>query len=510
MKIRVIAPVTNLDLTAHAQQVYVEYARPDTLISAACLEHGPASIESLYEDSIAVPQVVTRAIEAERAGMDAIIIDCMNDPGLEAAREAVSIPVVGAAQASMLLATMLAYKFSVISTASRDVFPTALLARHYGVENSLASTRWVNMPVLDLRHDTGALLEALVAQSRAAILSDGAQAIVFGCTGMRGMAGALQTRLKAQGLDALVIDPSQAALKWAEILVDLKLSQSRRTYPALGDQILPIHQSLSGVQISEQPGQITSQPDIHVLVPVVQGYREENWLDETLQAYGSYARQGTTVRAKAILQGPPTIETLYLKAMSVPEMLRLTREAEENHATAVIIDCMSDPSLQPARELANIPVIGPAQTSAFLAASLAHRFSILGTRADIGHKFVNQMEEYGIGSKLASVQTTGLSVQEVESNPEAMFRGLLEAGERAVANDGAHILIPGCTGMIGIARKLQTALEKRGMCVPVIEPPAAAVKMAEALSDLKLTQSKLTYPLPPKKPLAGYPRLEIV
>ena len=127
----------------------------------------------------------------------------------------------------------------------------------------------------------------------------------------------------------------------------------------------------------------------------------------------------------------------------------------------------------------------------------------------MGHKFVNQVNEYGLGSKLASVQTVGLSVQQVESDPEAMFKGLLQAGERAITQDGAHILIPGCTGMIGIAGKLEAALAARGHCVPVIEGPAAAVKMAEALSDLSLAQSKLTYPTPPHKPLVGYEDLEI-
>jgi len=508
MRIRVIAPITSWEFGIQAQQTYADHARPDALISAVCLDHGPASVESLYEDSLAAPQVVTRAIEAERGGVDAVVIDCMNDPGLEAAREAVSIPVIGAAQSAMLMAAMLAHKFSVVGTAARDVFPTELLARRYGVASSLASTRWVNMPVLELREDRAALLAALVAESRAAVLADGAHAIVFGCTGMRGMAGALQAKLREQGLDVIVIDPSLAALKWAEILCDLKLSPSRRTYPPLGDLLLPAHSGLVGTDAAELPGKCPVRPNIHVMIPVVQGYRGGEFVTQTGQEYASYARPGASLSAAAIARGPMTIETHYLKAMAVPEMLRLARAGERTGATALVIDCMSDPSLFAAREAVGIPVVGPAQTSTFLAASLAHRFSILATRADMHHKFVTQIEEYGISSKMASVVATGLSVQEVESNPEAMFTGLLEAGERAVTRDGAHLLIPGCTGMIGIAARLQAALASRGLDVPVIEPPAAAVKMAEALSDLGLAQSKLTYPFPPKKSLPGYSDLE--
>jgi len=509
MRIRIIAPITNPAFSETAQKVYASRARSDARISAVCLERGPASVESIYEDALAAPGVVAAAIQAERDGVDAVVIDCMNDPGMEAAREAVSIPVIGAAQASMLLAAMLAHKFSIVTTAGRDVYPTALLARRYGIASSHASTRWVDIPVLELNADRQRLLEALVDESKRAIEVDGAHAIVFGCTGMRGMAGMVESELRKQGIAAIVIDPSLAALKWAEILVDLKLTHSQRTYPPLGEQLLPEHKALMGQPAGELNGQWTEPPRLQVMVPVVQGYRNEDWLAETSRQYASYARPGTQVNTAAIASGPQTIENQYLKSMSVPGMLRLARQAERAGATALIIDCMSDPSLDAAREAVTIPVVGPAQTSAFLGASLAHRFSILGTRADMGHKFVNQIQEYGLGSKLASVQTVGLTVQQVESDPEAMFKGLLAAGERAIIQDGAHILIPGCTGMIGIAEKLEVALAARGHHVPVIEPPAAAVKMAEALSDLGLAQSKLTYPAPPHKSLAGYEEMEI-
>ena len=458
MRIRILAPITSSSHAEAAQRLYAAHARPDARISAVSLEHGPASVECQLEDALAAPGVVAAAIQAERDGVDAVIIDCMNDPGMEAAREAVSIPVVGAAQASMLLASLLAHKFSVISTAARDVYPTALLARRYGLASSHASTRWVDIPVLELRQDPSKLLELLVDESLRAIQHDGAQAIVFGCTGMRGMAAAVQQELRQAGNDAIVIDPSLAALKWAEMLVDLKLAHSQRTYPPLEALLLPEHQALAGRPAPELPGEWTNTPHVHVMVPVVQGYRSDGWLDETEQQYGSYARPGTRVTASAIATGPQTIENQYLKAMCIPGMLRLARRAEREGATALVIDCMSDPSLDAAREAVSIPVVGPAQTSAFLAASLSHRFSILGTRADMGHKFVNQIAEYGLAGKLASVQTVGLTVQQVESDPDAMFQGLLAAGERAITQDGAHFLIPGCTGMIGIAARLQAAL----------------------------------------------------
>jgi len=62
--------------------------------------------------------------------------------------------------------------------------------------------------------------------------------------------------------------------------------------------------------------------------------------------------------------------------------------------------------------------------------------------------------------------------------------------------------------MIGTAGKLQAALEERRLPVPVLEPCAVAVKLAEALSELKLVHSKLTWPQPPRKTLPGFSDLE--
>ena len=80
--------------------------RDDLVITQSLLATGPASIECEFDEAMAVPGLVVEAIRAERAGADAIVIDCMGDPGLKAAREVVSIPVLGPAQTAMHLAAI--------------------------------------------------------------------------------------------------------------------------------------------------------------------------------------------------------------------------------------------------------------------------------------------------------------------------------------------------------------------------------------------------------------------
>jgi allantoin racemase len=230
-RIRVVVPVVTQEL-ANAEEM-ARAAGPDTDLSVVLIESGPASIETFFDEAIAAPDTIRRIVEAEHDGVDAVVIDCMGDPGMEGAREMVQIPVVGPGQASMNLAAMLGHRFSVVSILDqRVVAQFERQARVYGVWEKLASVRWVEVAVLDLGVDRADLTKRLVAESTAAIERDGAHVIVFGCTGMYGYADAVRAGLHAIGHgDVPVIDPFPAAVRLAETLVDLRLSPSKRSYP---------------------------------------------------------------------------------------------------------------------------------------------------------------------------------------------------------------------------------------------------------------------------------------
>ena len=48
---------------------------------------GPASIESHYDEALAVPGLLQEIAAGEREGMDGYVIACFGDPGLKPARE---------------------------------------------------------------------------------------------------------------------------------------------------------------------------------------------------------------------------------------------------------------------------------------------------------------------------------------------------------------------------------------------------------------------------------------
>ena len=150
MRIRAVTPIITESFGPLILEEFGRVARSDTEISNVFLDSGPASVESAYDEAVAVPDTVAQVRQAEREGIDAVIINCMGDPGLDAAREVTSIPVIGPCEASMHVAAMLGHKFSVLGVLDRVIPQFEHQAQKYGVKDKLASVRSIDLPVLDL------------------------------------------------------------------------------------------------------------------------------------------------------------------------------------------------------------------------------------------------------------------------------------------------------------------------------------------------------------------------
>jgi len=224
----VLCPIRSVDFKRVTAAQARLLARKDTEIEVVNIEKGPESIESTFESAMAEPYAMEKIREAEAQGFDGVAISCMCDCGLQGGRELVKIPVTSACESSILLASALGTRFSMITISGGIAGLLHRLVTQSGLESRLASIRTVNIHVVDLNKDATKTKEALLKEAREALEKDGAHVIVLACTGMTGMAHYLQQQLKIP-----VIDPLGASIKMAETMVDLKLAQSRVTYPEL-------------------------------------------------------------------------------------------------------------------------------------------------------------------------------------------------------------------------------------------------------------------------------------
>lgn len=208
--------------------------RDDLEVTHSMLDRGPASIESEFDEALAIPDTIRLAIEAERAGAHAIVIDCMGDPGIASCREAVSIPVLGPCQTSLHVAAMLGHRFSFITVLDRLRGMLDHIVAGYGLTGSYAAFEAVNVPVLDIGHDVDKLGLLLAEKAIKTVREDHAGAIVLGCTGFMGLAEVIRARLLGEELDVPVIDAIPLTIRLADTLVKCGLSHSKYIYPMPG------------------------------------------------------------------------------------------------------------------------------------------------------------------------------------------------------------------------------------------------------------------------------------
>jgi allantoin racemase len=220
-KILVINPITTDSFNDMTKNYLEKIKSPDVEIEVVNIKAGPSSIETFYDEAFALPEIL-KTVDEYKARCDAIVINCFADPAVNAARELTDIPVVGPAEASMMIALMLGHKFGVIST-FRNTGPwVELQTRNMGIEQRLAGAVGIDIPVLELGSDLKKTARYLVDAARDLIESKGAEVIILGCTGMAPVA-----RIVKEELEVPVIEPMATAFKVAELIVSLKLTHSK-------------------------------------------------------------------------------------------------------------------------------------------------------------------------------------------------------------------------------------------------------------------------------------------
>ena len=226
MKIKVINPNTSMEMTHAINAAAQSVARPGTDIVSVSPAFGPASIESYYDDYLSIPGLLEEIRTGDTNGYDAYIIACYGDPGLHAARELTTKPVVGIAEASLYMASMLAARFSIVTVIPRTRTMLEEMVAGYGFREKVVSIRTSPLYVLDVEKDPAGALEKLRIEARRARDEDDAEAILLGCAGFTQFADNLEQELEIPVLDGVV-----CAVKMAESLVELgKTTSKYKTY----------------------------------------------------------------------------------------------------------------------------------------------------------------------------------------------------------------------------------------------------------------------------------------
>ncbi|GLS16300.1 MULTISPECIES: aspartate/glutamate racemase family protein [Hydrogenophaga] len=221
--------------------------------------------------------------------------------------------------------------------------------------------------------------------------------------------------------------------------------------------------------------------------------------DTIAQAARRVAGPGTEIVASQPASGPVSIESHFDEAVAAVGVAEEVLAGEREGTDAYVIACFGDPGLWSARELTRAPVIGIAEAAFHMAALIATRFSVVTTLGRTCVIAEHLLAQYGFEHQCRRVRAAEIPVLDLEHDPDAALRKIIEESLRAKAEDGVGAIVLGCGGMADLTEEIS-----RAVGLPVVEGVTAAVKLAESLVHLGLHTSKhgdLDFPRP--KAFAG-------
>jgi allantoin racemase len=181
--------------------------------------------------SLLANETMKLAIAAERQGFDAIVIHGICDFGIEAARGAVDIPVVGLGSATFHLACQLADQFGVVTKSEATIPEFSRRIQLMGCFDRITSMRALNIPELELKKQSKKLRDRFIEIAQYQIKTENAQLIVAGYSAILSAFEEVEREKIEKELGVPVLDGVPVAIKTAEMLVGLKLRHSHKAYP---------------------------------------------------------------------------------------------------------------------------------------------------------------------------------------------------------------------------------------------------------------------------------------
>jgi allantoin racemase len=199
--------------------------------------------------------VVEAMVAAHREGFDAAVVHCFGDPGVAEARAAVDMPIFGPAESGLHLACQLGRKLAIVGTnmpGQRAQLEEQVRAHRLegrlipdGIrfdERPFAEVwpQWLGEPKL--------CAEAVEQVARKAV-ADGADAVVLGCAAKCLFCSTVgMTKVEVDGCEVPIVDAVIAALKTAEMAVDIRRGTGMPITSRSGGRKLPSEEDWARVR----------------------------------------------------------------------------------------------------------------------------------------------------------------------------------------------------------------------------------------------------------------------
>ena len=211
--------------------------------------------------------------------------------------------------------------------------------------------------------------------------------------------------------------------------------------------------------------------------PIVQ---DRLYTDALRTAFEAARRPESTVDIVSLPAGPKPRHLRYhaYEALVLADIVTTVYRFADDY-DGFVIGCFYDLALREAREVSGKAVVtAPCQASCAIAAQLGNTFSVLVGAGKAIPKMRENIHAYGHGHRLRSMRPLNMHVLDFQAQAERALEAMLWEGKQAVDEDGAEVIILGCSAEVGFHHKLQDEIG-----VPVIDSALAPLKYVEFLAE---------------------------
>ncbi len=214
MKIRIINPdygERQSDMEARCRWLS-QYTALDTELSMECLTETRVTIDSPADAVLAGPEILRMAERAEAEGCAAVVLYCFSDPAADACRQRLSIPVIGGAQASLVMGALAGRRLGIILTDPARIPEKGQFLRTLGIApERIAAIDAIPFAGCSIWGNRKEALRCLIEKGMELKETAHVDVLIPGCLSFLGLGDAL-----ADAVGVPVVDPAVAAVTLAE------------------------------------------------------------------------------------------------------------------------------------------------------------------------------------------------------------------------------------------------------------------------------------------------------
>jgi allantoin racemase len=206
--ILVVNPNTSIEMTAAIDRVAQAAAGTAARVITIRSRNGPHTIEGALDAALATAGML-EVIAAYETPFDAVVVACFGDPGVDALRMLVRVPVVGIGAASFMQAACISQHFAIVTPTAGTPGRYAAVTAAMGLTKQFVGTYQTPLSVVDFESDDPAVLEILGFHAEQAV-KDGADCLLFGCAGIADQIRAIEDRVGVTCIASAAAGVSQA------------------------------------------------------------------------------------------------------------------------------------------------------------------------------------------------------------------------------------------------------------------------------------------------------------